>query len=419
MVFAMGSIAALTSADTIHIVFYQKAKKHLGLDAVGSGRMETIQGLALMAGFYLHYCNRPNMAVALTGATLRMAFALGIHREPPEQIQTVGLQNDREIRRRTWWSLVCLDIWGSTTLGRPLACEYFGPAISVKPPSFDNTDARTFADKGPYLTASVQFCRHAADIQEKLAVSSYLDPVEIAPIDAKLVNWFESLPPPLRSPHNCAKSLLVPRAILKWRYQNIRLLLYRPTLLHAALSRRTMAALTVAEQNAVQMCQLIAGDSIVDIVSDWQPDHICGWNAVWSVDPPCHPRTQSSLADRFLSQAATVPLLSLFYANDNIAESGKWRAQVEMALRILQSMELWSAVAKRCREVIAEVYEASQKMSRDVMNGAMQQWDQQSPFIPYEELWNTGMWDQVWQYPEFPFGPTEFVDYPSISERIS
>ncbi|KAK5006435.1 hypothetical protein LTR39_005664, partial [Cryomyces antarcticus] len=127
----------------------------------------------------------------------------------------------------------------------------------------------------------------------------------------------------------------------------------------------------------------------------------------------------SSLRAGFLSQAATVPLLSLFYANDNIAESGKWRAQVEMALRILQSMALWSAVAKRCREVIAEVYEASQKMSRDVMNGAMQQWDQQSPFIPYEELWNTGMWDQVWQYPEFPFGPTEFVDYPNTSERMS
>lgn len=71
------------------------------------------------------------MAVAVTGAALRMACALGIHREsPPEHMQNVDTQNDREVKRRTWWSLVCLDIWGSTTLGRPAACDYFGPAIT-------------------------------------------------------------------------------------------------------------------------------------------------------------------------------------------------------------------------------------------------------------------------------------------------
>ena len=75
------------------------------------------------------------MAVAVTGAALRMACALGIHRESPlyaasEHAQKHDIQNDREIKRRTWWSLVCLDIWGSTTLGRPAACDYFGPAVT-------------------------------------------------------------------------------------------------------------------------------------------------------------------------------------------------------------------------------------------------------------------------------------------------
>lgn len=58
MVFALGSIAAMTCLDTYHTVFYSRAKRYLGLDSFGSGRMETIQALALMGGFYLHYCNR-------------------------------------------------------------------------------------------------------------------------------------------------------------------------------------------------------------------------------------------------------------------------------------------------------------------------------------------------------------------------
>ena len=58
MVFALGSIAAMTCLDTVHTVFYARAKRYLGLDSFGSGRMETIQALALMGGFYLHYCNR-------------------------------------------------------------------------------------------------------------------------------------------------------------------------------------------------------------------------------------------------------------------------------------------------------------------------------------------------------------------------
>ena len=258
------------------------------------------------------------------------------------------------------------------------------------------------------MTASVGFCRLAADIQNRLAISSYLTPSEIAMFDKNLVAWFESLPSPLRSPYQCARTLLVPRAVLRWRYQNIRLLLYRPALLHAGLSRRPFTELQPVEKDAIEACRSIAGDSIIDITTDWQPDHICGWNAVWyagSYSPCVEFKAYSTL--RFLFQASMVPLLSLFYESDNVVEAGKWRGQIEMALRVLQSMELWSAVAKRSREVIAEVYEAANQMSRAVMDGAWNGWDQQSQFVP-DELWNSVMWDQISQFPEFPFGPTEF-----------
>jgi hypothetical protein len=132
MVFAMGSIVATKSDDHSHINYYNRAKEHLGIDTFGSGHLETLQALTLMGGFYLHYINRPNMANAISGAALRMACAMGLHREGPAES---GNSNAMMIeqRRRTWWSLFCLDTWASTTLGRP-SMGRWGPGITINPP---------------------------------------------------------------------------------------------------------------------------------------------------------------------------------------------------------------------------------------------------------------------------------------------
>lgn len=131
MVFAMGSIVANKSDDHTHINYYNRAKEHLGIDSFGSGHLETLQALALMGGYYLHYINRPNMANAVTGAALRMACAMGLHRESiPEQSGSALI---REQRRRTWWSIFCLDTWASTTLGRP-SMGRWGPGITIRSP---------------------------------------------------------------------------------------------------------------------------------------------------------------------------------------------------------------------------------------------------------------------------------------------
>jgi hypothetical protein len=132
MVFAMGSIVANKSDDHNHVNFYNKAKDHLGMDSFGSGHLETLQALALMGGYYLHYINRPNMANAISGAALRMACAMGLHRESATD-QNNGNNLIAEQRRRTWWSLFCLDTWASTTLGRP-SMGRWGQGITIRPP---------------------------------------------------------------------------------------------------------------------------------------------------------------------------------------------------------------------------------------------------------------------------------------------
>lgn len=88
----------------------------------------------------LHYVNRPNIANNLMGATLRMATVLGLHREYAEPAPSKNLSMTftsdaipAEIRRRTWWSLFCLDAWASTTTGRP-SLGRLGAGITVRPP---------------------------------------------------------------------------------------------------------------------------------------------------------------------------------------------------------------------------------------------------------------------------------------------
>lgn len=131
MVFAIGSIMATKSSDMDHFKYYEEAMKHLSLAALGSSCIETVQALALLGGHYLHYINRPNMANAILGATIRMASALGLHREPANQV--INNTAAGEMRRRTWWSLFCLDTWTTTTMGRPSfgRCD---PSIDIQPP---------------------------------------------------------------------------------------------------------------------------------------------------------------------------------------------------------------------------------------------------------------------------------------------
>lgn len=133
MVFAMGSIVSMKSDDYNHVNYYNRAMQHLPMDAFGSSHIETVQALAIIGGYYLHYINRPNMANAVLGAAVRMASALGLHRESLAQSSNDAAA--AETRRRTWWSLFCLDTWATTTMGRP-SFGRWGPAININPPEF-------------------------------------------------------------------------------------------------------------------------------------------------------------------------------------------------------------------------------------------------------------------------------------------
>lgn len=121
-VLALGSVAASTSDQNEHRIYYARAKKHLDLECQGNPHLETVQALALLGGFYLHYVQQPNLANAIMGTAMRMSTILGLHRDYPESMSTAKPKNvgfSIEMRRRIWWCLWNLDAWAGSTLGRP------------------------------------------------------------------------------------------------------------------------------------------------------------------------------------------------------------------------------------------------------------------------------------------------------------
>ncbi|KAI8218844.1 hypothetical protein K4K57_012448 [Colletotrichum sp. SAR 10_99] len=298
MVFAMGSVVAMKSDDYNHINYYNRAMEYLPVDAFGSSHIESVQALALIGGYYLHYINRPNMANAVLGAAIRMASALGLHRESLAQGSSDIAA--AETRRRTWWSLFCLDTWATTTMGRP-SFGRWGPAINIRPPEFGINQARDSAQHAGILPLieNIKFCKIATQIQDMLAIS-----------------------PLLREEDRCNLDVLLSIA-------------------------SSVASSQVAEQDvdAVETCCELAKQTIEDIAREWTRNQMSGWNAVW-----------------FLYQAAMIPLVSVFW-QWNSPRVPEWHQQIETILDLLEAMEDWSLAARRSREVVWRMYDASRQPS--------------------------------------------------------
>ncbi|KAI4152661.1 MAG: hypothetical protein LQ340_002772, partial [Diploschistes diacapsis] len=363
MVFALGTIAGSNAEDNSHLLHYDKAKACIDLDMFGNGQIEGVQALGLMGGLYLHYESRPNMANALMGAAMRMACALGLHREyldgpsesRPDFVRRAMLI-PRETRRRTWWSLFCMDTWATTTQGRP-SFGRISPAITVLPPSYlgdrpDMSRPGSMGDDDAFVTIlnyEVSFCKIATRIQDRLAETPLLSPEETKRFDLELHHWRNSLPPMFHASASCPRRAVTPRAVMCWRFHNLRLVLYRPLLLNNALrsSLDQNDGASEDEVRSVANCRRIAADSIQDIGAQWKETQISGWNAVW-----------------LLFQASMVPIVTLFaeFNRGNLHEVREAQAKIEQVIALLGQMAQWSVTARKTRNFIIKIYSHSRSM---------------------------------------------------------
>ena len=137
VVLAMGQLVAGPTHVAERKPLYVRIKRYLTIETLDVAHPETIQALAILGGFYLHYLQLPILANSLMGATLRLANALCLHREYPDSClvgtKTTDMSTALEMRRRIWWCLYILEAWSGISLGRPSA-GHSGSEVTTKHP---------------------------------------------------------------------------------------------------------------------------------------------------------------------------------------------------------------------------------------------------------------------------------------------
>jgi hypothetical protein len=398
VVLALGSLACGTCDSREHLTYAKRARQILRQKSLGSNHLFVLQAHGLLSGYYLHWLNRPNEAHAMMGATMRIASAVGIHREYDASNTGSRAVIPPEIRRRTWWSLVCLDTWASMTTGRP-SFGRLGPGITVKNPTLPlstNNKQYLASLKLLPLINSIEFAKIATRIQDLLATKPLLSLEGLTTEDAELVKWHDKLPPILRyvlpksqktgalhsndlnTPNchgstggqgqafedgSCPALLRTPRAIMHWWYLNLRILMHRPYLIAASLCRVPEANLSKQDIYAIRKCRMLAGQAITTIDQTCQDSLIAGWNAVW-----------------LTYQAVMVPLISIstLYTSSKITpketsdtervepdsrdQAIEWEAQVKTAIRLFDRMSSYSLAATRSKVVIEQMLQACKDM---------------------------------------------------------
>jgi hypothetical protein len=435
VVLAMGSMAASTSDDKGHRVYYNRAMQHLGFETIGSAHLETVQALALLGGFYLHYIQQPNLAIAVMGATLRLATTLGLHREYLDgraQHSSKSRTPSVEMRRRIWWCIFNLDAWANSNLGRP-SMGRWGHAITVKPPQFVDVSS-TWAGEGALLMVLQQqqaspilliqeFIRFniiSTQIEDALAVSPLIPTTDLLSLDNAMVEWYRNLPAPLQPSQNTPQQhnyetpgVTIAKSVMRWRYHLTRLSIHRPVLLWYALRRMPFTSISVEKQVAIEKCRDSAAELIADITSSWagsKPCQMSGWNATW-----------------LLYQASMVPLLSLFSDPSDQSVVERCQQQVETVKAALVEMRTWSLTAQRSLEVVSKIYEVSKRFTARHLPGQREEASSSHFYDPVhpgrtatsnttnfdgatmnsdvvmDSMWDSLNWSQGWENMWYPF----------------
>lgn len=399
MVFVLGSLA-VGDSDESSSIYYARAKDYLDLELLGIGCMESLQALCLLGGVYLHYKNSPNMAYSIMGASTRIAIGLGLHRQPGTtnpviQDATQG-GGKRQIRRRVWWSLFCLDAWGSTTLGRPTLGRWDPQTMDV--PVANAAEKIDLYELS--LDSARAFCTIATRVQHRLATLSPMTTKDINDLDAEVLNWYHNLPHDFVQLENCPANFVTGQDIMRNRYFNLRLLLHRPILLRYATAKFNInLALSPVEYESIQKCRDIACEAIDRVASARNSvNRIRAWSSVW-----------------YLYQSSMVLLLSILVDGEH-PQSSRWRVSVERAIRFFEFADLLTASAARSRKVIRSLLDACTGMPLPLnpspSSGGFQQGDAGFPMANRSTWTELGL-DSLTEQPEvwdMAYWPTELGD---------
>ncbi|EPQ31054.1 uncharacterized protein PFL1_01243 [Pseudozyma flocculosa PF-1] len=359
MVFALGSFESRLSADApeLDLHYYGLARKAYNSAIFTEPSVVTVQALALMA----NYCQKRNFystSWMVLGSAVRMAISLELHLEKPASPKSRS-PLDKELQRRLWWTLYTMEADMGLSFGRPNGISGV-PADVELPRNIDDSDVAIDGAELPDETDGPSRCstlichsRFAADIslpiQDRLMRAPTPAIEEIRAFDLTIQDYVDKLPEYMQgSELDRAPGWFTHAATrLRWRCNNLRMIMFRPFLLSAALAAsvaRQRGAVRPAQRPAVKqaiaLCRQLAKDNVESIAQYW--------------DSHDHNQAASWHAAYFLTQSAFIPLVSIL-DDPTSPDAGEWLDLLKTCKALLEDMGNITSAALKCRDLIQSV----------------------------------------------------------------
>ncbi|KAL4890120.1 hypothetical protein BDV59DRAFT_185293 [Aspergillus ambiguus] len=383
---AIGVFASATHPTEVDLALFDAAKARLSIDVLESGNLVLVQALTLISN-YLQKRNKPNSGYNYMGLSRRVAIGIGLHKEFPTWDASLLTL---EMRRRVWYCLYIFDIGAIITFSRPLDFPEDGVDVQLPLNAHDSDiTAGTKSTPDPaqettiytHLRAQATFHRATNHIYSKIITLPFPSALEMMQLDDQCIGkWLEELPPFFQEEAIQPPKFRLCHAILRWRYRNFRLLMYRPFLVGRLMARiergpeDTQAWGDAHVGVAIERCLNTAREEIQLISTFWKHEErtmMACWYGLY-----------------FMFQAVLIPVICL--RNDpqsSLAEG--WRAQIMQAVEVLELMVPLNPTARRCLAVIQSLCGAYLHPNVDGWGGPTEESPQTQLANLYPLMWPT------------------------------
>ncbi|KAF3005778.1 hypothetical protein E8E13_007316 [Curvularia kusanoi] len=154
----------------------------------------------LLASLHLHNTNHRDACWNLTGTAVRIAFAIGLHQDKANTVQTPLA---RELRKRLWWTLYAYEQMQVSSYDRPSAIEHPGSKVSCVNDRLVGSDLHNPPEYSQWYNRLVvqlgSACRAPKTARANSNDESYVGPLSpAAGVLRDMERWRDLLPQHLR-----------------------------------------------------------------------------------------------------------------------------------------------------------------------------------------------------------------------------
>lgn len=187
-----------------------------------------------------------------------------------------------------------------------------------------------------HLRAQATFHIATSQIYSKIIPSPFPPASELVDLDDRLIGgWLNTIPSFFQESVRQEPRYRLCHSILRWRYRNFRILMYRPFLLGRLMARPGQCTTLDSHVRIVIQRCLDSSRETVELISDF-----------WA-----HEQRSMMACCYFLFQAVLIPVVCLRNDPQELRVT-EWVEQIQEAMRILESMAILNPTALRCLSII-------------------------------------------------------------------